>query len=121
VYRDLLGRNPDPAELSTWRDLLDAGNPRTQLPAAILSSDEYFSHVVTQWYQVYLHRPADPVGLSAWVNAMRSGTTDEQVIAALVGSTEYYTDSGGIDTTWVHAVYADLLRRQPTSPNTDAM
>jgi hypothetical protein len=44
---------------------------------------------------------------------LQGGLRDEQVLAGFTSSVEYYVQSGGTDQAWVHALYRDLLDRDP--------
>lgn len=112
LYLDLVARLVDSAGLNTFSNALATGSTRLQISQALLNSTEYRSLLVRDYYTRFLQRPADPVGLNAQVNLLASGVTDEQVIAILVGSAEYFaTRAGNDNTTFVNALYQDLLGR----------
>jgi hypothetical protein len=77
-------------------------------------SPEYFSDFVTNEYMTLLNRMPDGPGLAGWVNAMANGTRAEQIEAAFVSSPEYIQAHGGVGSTWVRALYHDLLQRTPS-------
>jgi hypothetical protein len=90
---------------------------RRQIVNAIDHSNEYRTILVTSYYQRFLHTPTASE-VSPWVTYLATHT-DEQLIATLVGSAEYFSNAskGNNDTTtWVNAIYNDLLGRPPTSP-----
>jgi N-acetylneuraminic acid mutarotase len=89
LYRDLLGRAIDPSGELAFSTFLANGGSRTQVAAAILSSDEYRTDLIQSYYQRFLNRAADPGGLKTFIGALQSGVSDEQVITAIVGSQEY--------------------------------
>jgi hypothetical protein len=78
-------------------------------------SPEYFNHFVTQEYVSLLNRAPDPAGLAGWTQAMLGGLRDEQLEAAFVTSTEYVGLHGGIGSSWIQALYHDLLGRSPSN------
>jgi hypothetical protein len=79
----------------------------------LVSSSEYFTNLVSAFYQQVLHRQPDSAGAAFWVSQLQHGVTDEQLEANLLSSTEYVTDHGGGGSTWVTGVYNDLLGRAP--------
>ena len=83
VYQDLLGRNPDGAGLNTYRTA-----PRATVIAALLSSAEYRTVLVSDWYRIYLHRAPDAVGLTSFVGMLRTNP-DQAALAVMLGSPEF--------------------------------
>jgi hypothetical protein len=83
------------------------------LAVDLVSSSEYFTNLVSAFYQQVLHRQPDLAGAAFWVSQLQHGMTDEQLEANLLNSTEYITDHGGGGSTWVTGVYNDLLGRAP--------
>jgi hypothetical protein len=77
-------------------------------------SAEHYMNLVQYDYQHYLGRLPAPTELNSWVLAMQSGMSDEQVLANFIGSPEFYRHTGGTDSAWVKAIYADLLTRSPS-------
>jgi phospholipase C len=90
LYLDALNRPPDPSGLAHWEQLLNQGQSRAQVAAAIFASQEYDQDVVETEYLQFLHRPADTTGLAAFVNELEQGATIQSVIATIVGSNEYF-------------------------------
>jgi hypothetical protein len=90
-YSLLLGRAPDPTGTATFRAFLTGGGDTNTVATAIDSSAEYYSRVVTSYYQKFLSRSPTALELTQWVGLLTtpSGVTDEALIAALVGSAEY--------------------------------
>jgi uncharacterized delta-60 repeat protein len=112
VYRDLLGREVDPAGLASWTAFLDAGGSRQLVALAITQSQEYRTDVIQSLYQHYLHRAADPTGLNTFTGMLAAGGTDEQVAEALVASPEYFQNRGhGSNDGFLDALYSDVLNR----------
>ena len=112
VYRDVLGRAPDPAGLTHWASQLDDGAPPSSVAASIAHSGEYYANfVIKPDYLKYLGRAADDSGVTYWTGRMQNGLTDEQLAAQLVASDEFYKQAGGSDGGWIDAVYQALLGR----------
>jgi hypothetical protein len=112
LYRDLLGRQPDPGGLAYFTDQLDRGAAtRTQVVRQIENSLEYRIKVVRDLYRTFLGRDADPFGLNIFVGFLASGGSIMQVRAFLIGSPEYYARAGGTIGGFLSAVYRDVLGR----------
>jgi hypothetical protein len=90
LYRDALGRLPDPQGLATMEQALAAQVDRSVLAKAVFASPEFLNRLVAGFYSQYLHRYADASGQSFWVGLLEQGTPQEVVIAGFVGSVEYY-------------------------------
>jgi len=115
LYRDVLGRDPDPGGLDFWQTRFDEGMPRRQLALGFLRSQERRALLVTELYGAYLRRAPDPGGLQAHRDALASWLTEEALIAALVSSDEYFGSQCGSGMNgYVIALYRDLLARQPS-------
>ncbi len=117
VYRDLLGRDADPAGLAGWAGALDAGwLTRSLVVLGVEGSLEYRARQVEDLYATLLHRPADPLGLAGFVTFLGQGGTAERAAALLLGSAEYRQNrGGGSDAGFLAALYADVLGR-PLDP-----
>jgi uncharacterized delta-60 repeat protein len=111
VYLDLLQRSPDPNGLTFWAGMLDQGMARTDVVARIEGSGEYRALVVQGMYGHLLGRAADPAGLNGWVNFLNQGNTAEQLQAAILGSDEYFSRHGGNNSSFLQALYIDVLQR----------
>jgi len=122
VYVDLFHRDVDPSGAVTWPALLAQSNSYTFTALVILTSTpqyEFYNDQVEGLYQQLLKRPADPQGLSMDVTFLVGGGTLEQVAAGIVASPEYFQDNGGNNTSWLAAVYQDVLHR-PIDPTGSA-
>jgi SpoIID/LytB domain protein len=113
LYRDVLGRAPDPAGLASWRlAILTTGNAQV-VARSLASSGERMNALVVAQYKLALHRTPDPGGLVSWVRrlgASGGGLSDLQI--GLYGSPEsLQTLGGGNLSTWVGALYVALLGR----------
>jgi hypothetical protein len=113
LYRDLLGRVPDPAGESFWAGLLDRDQAnRYQVAWAIAQSPEHHLLEVQDLYRRLLRREADASGLVTWVNFLDRGGTAEGLEARLLGSEEYFARiGGGTAAGFLQALYGDVLHR----------
>ena len=124
VYRDLLGRNAEPAGLNEWSALVDQGHPRTEVVADIAGSLEYRYRLVTGFYNTFLQRAPDTAGLNAWVAFLtplfvRTATlppvmmrSPEDVEVGFLESPEYFQNRGtGTNSGFLTALYQDVLNR----------
>ena len=93
VYKDVLGRDPDPAGLAYWVIRLGQGDPAWHLAASVVKSTEAMSNRVTAYYFSLLGRAPDAQGLASWTSLLQHGTRDETLLAELAGSTEYWNDT----------------------------
>jgi len=90
LYLNVLGRQIDPSGDATFTAQLNAGVSRQTVALEILTSKEYYTRLVNQAYQTYLHRAADGPGLANWEAALQNGSvTDQGFLANLIGSQEY--------------------------------
>jgi len=121
VYLDLLNHAADPASLSAWSALLDAGVSKSQLVMYIETAptNEYQADVVNQIFEKLLDRPGDSGDLSSWVPFLDQNGV-EVTTAAIAGSQEYFQDAGGTNSGFLSLLYTDLLNRN-IDPNTSAV
>jgi hypothetical protein len=114
MYLSLFGRDPDPVPgnnadagyFGLLNNLLtDYQGQRVATTAALTSSVEYQSNLVSSYFVKYLHRVAPPGQgeIAPWVASIRSGSTDEQIIAILSSS----------DEAWIHAALNNTLGNDP--------
>jgi hypothetical protein len=114
LYRDMLGRDPDPAGLRGWATALVTGTSAGQLAGYIAVSAEYASAEVRRAYLDVLRREPEPAGLVNWTNAVMGGLLrPEDLRGALIASDEYYMKAGGTDAAYITALYVDILKRSP--------
>jgi Domain of unknown function (DUF4214) len=88
AYRDLLGRDPTPAELTAGVLALAAGETRTEFAAGLIVSADR-TPLINDLFNRYLRRDPLPAELSFWLGALGSGASDEDLAVSLVGSAEY--------------------------------
>jgi hypothetical protein len=118
MYRDLLGRTPQPDEVAYWVNNLNHGMSTAAVAYGFAASREREGQRVAQDYQVYLGRSADAAGQAYWVNLFLSGATNEDVVAGFMGSAEYYQNANKgnahwID--WIGSLYLDMLHRNASA------
>jgi hypothetical protein len=123
LYRELLGREPDPAGDLAWVSLLTQHNNTAGRAAVIqgfMNSPEYAIHYITTVYHIFLNRAPDAGGLQYWTAKMgspgtpgeHSGSADEKaIVAAFLGSDEFYIKAGNTPQSWINAVYEDVFGR----------
>jgi hypothetical protein len=90
---------------------------RATVANSLLQSSEYRSNLVTSYYTRFLLRTPSAAEVSPWVNQLAQGVSDETVIANFVGSPEYFQNpqkGNNSNSTWVNAIYHDLVGRAPT-------
>jgi hypothetical protein len=111
LYIDLLGRVAQPTGLNFYANALAQGSTREDIADVIVNSREARVLAVNDLYQRYLERNAQAAGLSFYSNLIDSGATYDQVVATILGSQEYYVLNGGTDSTFLAALYLDVLGR----------
>ncbi len=99
IYRDVLGRDPDPRGLATyrarWKDGWTQGQIRDDLRRSPEGHDTYVRLTITKAYREVLGREPDPAGYATYEKAMRErGYTEQQVRAALMSGDEYRKKRG---------------------------
>jgi hypothetical protein len=95
LYRQVLGRAPEPGGESYWLHQLAGGRTLESVAAAFHGSEEYFAGVgrrhdryVESLYRRLLQREPDPSGHAAWVERLDRGTSRTEVAVAFYGSIE---------------------------------
>jgi hypothetical protein len=112
LYEDLLFREPEPAGLNAWSQLLDQGMSSAQVINVFLTTLEYRVKEVQGIYRYFLHREADLVGLNYGVTFLATGGRVEQLEDFVVGSAEYFVNrAGGSFYTFLNVMYQDGLHR----------
>jgi len=90
VYRNVLGRDPRPAEVQIWAPMVtNDPNQRAMEAFQIVSSQEGQQFLVNSGFQTYLGRAADPNGSAYWTGQLQSGVSYQTFVANLVSSPEY--------------------------------
>lgn len=94
VYRNILGRDPEPSGQQYWVDRLARGLTRHQLLAAFSESAEHRTRrrvdgEVTRAFLVLLDRAATPAERQAWRGEYAGGATGTDLVAMILASGEY--------------------------------
>src|SRR5712692_4677909 len=78
-YYDLLGREPQVAEVASWTNAVGSSIDNVAIAKAFIGSEEYHAKLLRSDYEVLLNREPDSAGLAAWLQKMRAGVTEQQV------------------------------------------
>ncbi len=89
LYRDVLGREPDPAGRAAFLQQLNTGTSRDVVAFRVVTSRESLERIVQGWYRQYLRRGAEPTGLAAFANFLQAGGREEVAIGILLSSAEF--------------------------------
>ncbi|MBF0407329.1 MAG: DUF4214 domain-containing protein [Candidatus Riflebacteria bacterium] len=94
LYKEILGREPDPHGLDTWLTGLQTGaHTLESVRDGILNSHE---KMIGDWYRELLGRNPDREGIETWLEAIRAGEHSlESVRQAIIDSEEYRGQSNG--------------------------
>jgi uncharacterized delta-60 repeat protein len=120
MYRDLLGRERDPASQALL-DALDRGTrTRPDVVALIQDSPEYRRRVVTTVFTTYLGRPAAEPDFTIWgpvvvgpKAARGAAAPSEQFVAAVLAAQEYLVQNGYSVAAVITSLYQRVLGRAP--------
>ena len=95
-YMQLLHRNPSPAEVASWVNLLNTGLSDEHVLAGFTSSAEYYQQAggndqgwLDALYHDLLGRSPDTAGEASWLQALASGTSRFNVALAFAVSVEH--------------------------------
>ena len=134
LYRNVLGRMPDPAGFANWTGRLERGEmsraevvlgfsesrefvAETELKAleySVVGLQEQFSDDVFRIYQATLDRVPDAAGFANWTGQLAQGRSLESVIAGFTGSIEFRQTYGDADDAgFVTLLYTNVLDRAP--------
>ena len=119
AYQDVLGRAADASALAFWTQPSVLYAIRLPLGETLTHSNEYYADLVRQDYQHLLDRQPEPTALAYWTAMLQTGVSDQQFESALLASSEFYARSGGQNTSWLDAVYQQLLNRPLDSAGAD--
>lgn len=94
AYREVLGREPDPSGLASyrnkWRDGWTQGQIREDLRRSKEGRDREVRDVITRAYRDLLGREPDPAGYANYEKMLRrDGGTERDVRASILSSDEY--------------------------------
>jgi TorA maturation chaperone TorD len=131
AYQDILGREPDPEGLRTYRsNIIDKGWSEQDVREALRNSPEYASggartasadRIIRRAYQDILGREPDPSGLETYRrNIVERGWDEQDVRTALRRSQERHEVARGQRSmsdaeaeAIVHRAYLSVLKREP--------
>jgi TorA maturation chaperone TorD len=128
AYQDILGRDPDPEGLRSYRNkIVNEGWSEQDVREALRRSDEYAStdrrtasadRIIRRAYQEILHREPDPSGLESYRrNILENGWDEHDVRQALRRSTEKRQQRQAVSdaqaTEIVRRAYLAVLNREP--------
>lgn len=99
AYREVLGRDPDPAGLAhyraKWREGWTQGQIRDDLRRSVESRSSYIQNAITRAYRELLGRDPDPAGYATYERLMRErGYSERDVRAAIMSGDEYRQKHG---------------------------
>lgn len=94
IYREVLGRDPDPNGLAhyraKWRDGWTQGQIRDDLRRSHEGRDTYIRSAITRAYREILGRDPDPAGYATYERLMREkGMSERDLRATLMSGDEY--------------------------------
>lgn len=113
LYQTILGRDADSGGLQSWTGQIAAG---VSVPAIVQDfwySAEHRGQEIDQFYLTYLHRPSDAAGHAAWLQILLATGSEGAVVTAMLTSQEYLRNHAG-NSSWITAVYDDVLGRAPS-------
>ncbi len=113
LYRDVLGRAPDPGGRAYWTGRLAEGVPLAEVGSAFYGSSEYrraagsTDAYIDRLYRTLLGRPPDPGGRAYWVRELdEDRATPAQVTIGFYQSEEFRRQR-------VRDLYQEVLGRSP--------
>jgi hypothetical protein len=110
IYRDVLGRSVNTADLNFWVDQLEAGMPRATIAQQFVNSPEYQRNFVLALFRDLLHRTPSADELNYHLQFLAGGATYEQLTANFLGAAEYFQAGGRTDPVeYVNDVYQYVL------------
>jgi hypothetical protein len=94
AYREVLGRDPDPAGLAhyraKWRDGWTQGRIRDDLRRSVEGRGNHIQSAITRAYRELLGREPDPAGYATYERLMREkGYTERDIRSAIMSGDEY--------------------------------
>lgn len=90
LYITQLGREPDPAGLAFWENILNKGTLSwDEVANGIIDSDEGRRRFIRELYVFLLKREPDDKGMNDWMDAITKGMTRAEIYKAFVESAEY--------------------------------
>ena len=126
LYRAALERPAAVTEIQSWSSLMAAGADRAQIAAAIFGSVEARRTKVARWFlndlgwneSLEFLKNYGPV--VEWTDRLGIGVGESAIRSIILGSQEYYDRAGGLDTTFLDALYQTADAR-PVTPDESAV
>ena len=84
LYYDVLYRVPNPSDVASWVNVLNAGTTPTAIALAFTGSTESHDNFILDNYNNYLGRDATAGDIGAWASAMQGGMSEEAVSATFL-------------------------------------
>lgn len=113
VHADFLLRAPNADEVTWWNAYL-SGNSRTAMVTSLLHSSE-FANLWAVGASLYYLDEIDPDTFNIADTLESSDDFVASEVTLIAGAT-YYANSGGTNTSFVEALYLDVLQRPVTAP-----
>jgi hypothetical protein len=111
LYQDVLNRPITPAEAVNDLNQMAAGTTQAQIAQNVITSNEARTVVINGWFNKYLGRAPTSTELQNDLTALSAGSTYASVQVGIISSNEFYARAGGTMSTYIQAVYLDLLGR----------
>lgn len=116
-FDDLLGRAPNPQELSYYTSQLDKHLTRTGNVIDILAHNPARvaeRHPVLRLYFAFFERSPDPSGTTYWINQRKAGANLNTIASKFAGSSEFKNTYGSLSNhDFVQQIYLNVFHRQP--------
>jgi len=106
-----------PGEIATSSPASTTNGSRVPMVQALLTSPEYASNLIQNYYQKFLRRAATPAELEQSRGALQGGASTDQVMMGILTSDEYFNRSGGTTTGFLNRLSQDLLGKSGGSLN----
>jgi lysophospholipase L1-like esterase len=114
LYQTLLQRTPQGGEAAPYVAALNDGSQSPmQVALEITLSAEYRTRLILTDYKQFLNRPPTAQELAVWMKTLPADLDPSQVAAAFLASPEFYQSQGATSSSWLAAVYGQVLGRQP--------
>ncbi len=110
LYADALGRTPDSSGLHNGVDAMLGGASAENMALTFATSPEYQTRELNRLSNAWFGHSADTATTHQLV-----GQSDRNVRFGLVTSSEYFTRHGATSTTYIQALYTDVLGRSASS------
>jgi len=90
LFKILMRRNADGAEVEAWAGLLTSQIANRQdIARDFLVMEEYRTRLIKDWYWLLLRRQPDEETIHQWLSRWRGGITREEIQIGILSSREY--------------------------------